>query len=322
LDGIPLAIELAAAWIPTLPPAQIESRLNNRFRFLTRGAPRTALPHHQTLQATIDWSYDLLGDREKTLLRRLAVFRGGWTLEAAEAICSDEARLCVPDILDSLSSLIAKSLVLPDDGGHGASAQPPRYHFLETVRQYAEGLLHKDGEAHSVRERHQQFFRELAEQAEPNLQGPDQQRWFDRLEAEHDNLRAALAWSGARADARARLAAALFWFWRVHGYFAEGRAHLENVLAGEHPRDVSSDASSSQGAEDADGGRRPARQTAQRRGHPGLVRERLRHGGAALCGKPGPVPATRPERLRRQLLEQPGNCIEPAKRARACARVL
>src|SRR5262249_46620713 len=208
---------------------------------------RTALPHQQTLRALIDWSYDLLSLSEQTLLRRLSVFSGGWTLEAAEAVCSDFGLSTVSDpiqnpkseiqneeVLDLLSQLVDKSLVSyeepgtrgPTEGGGRA-----RYRLLETVRQYARDRLLETAEAERWRGRHRDWFLELAEQAEQGLKGSDQAEWVERLDAEDDNLRAALAWSRERHEAEAGLrllgGLGLFWCWR--GYWAEG---LERVAAG------------------------------------------------------------------------------------------
>src|SRR5713226_5481995 len=185
LDGIPLAIELAAARVKALSVEKLNERLDDMFRLLTGGS-RTALPRQQTLRALIDWSYDLLSPSEGALLRRLSVFAGGWTLEAAEAVCAGEG-VEEWEVLDLLTSLVEKSLVLYEErGGEG------RYRLLETVRQYARDRLLEAGEAEAVRGRHLGFVLRLAEEAEPKLSGPEQVVWLDRLEAEHDNLRAAL----------------------------------------------------------------------------------------------------------------------------------
>ena len=226
LGGIPLAIEMAAARIKVLTVEQIAARLDDQFRLL-KGGSRTALPRHQTLQATMDWSYHLLSREEQAVFRSLAVFAGGWTLEAAEGICPAES-LTAPDILDLLSNLVDKSLVLAD-----AQVREVRYRFLETVRQYAQTRLFESQAASDVRRRHRDWYLHLAEQAEPHLGGPDQDVWLQRLETEHDNLRAALEWSIADGDAEAalRLVGALQLFWDVRGHWAEGRRWLEEVLA-------------------------------------------------------------------------------------------
>lgn len=234
LDGIPLAIELAAARIKVLTVEQIAARLDDRFRLLT-GGTRTSLPHHQTLRAAMDWSHDLLPEDERALFRRLAVFMGGFTLEAAEGVCTGGG-MEAAHVLDLLARLVDKSLVVVDEG-HGTES---RYRLLETIRQYALDRLVESGEAGEVRTRHRDFFLALTERAEPELRGPEQKVWLDRLELEHDNFRAALEW--ARADphggeAGLRLAGALWWFWEVRGYWTEGRQWLRGALS--HAGDVS-----------------------------------------------------------------------------------
>jgi predicted ATPase/DNA-binding SARP family transcriptional activator len=232
LDGIPLAIELAAARVSALPVRQIAGRLDDRFRLLAGGS-RTAPPHQQTLRGLMDWSYDLLSFPERTLLRRLSVFAGGWTLEAAEAVCADTGD---EEILNLLTQLVDKSLVIYEDSGARAPVAGggrARYRLLETVRQYARDRLLEAEEAERWRGRHRDWFLELAEQAEQGLKGPEQAEWLVRLEAENDNLRAALEWSRERHEAEAglRLLAALelFWYWR--GYWAEGLERLAELLA-------------------------------------------------------------------------------------------
>jgi predicted ATPase/class 3 adenylate cyclase len=229
LDGIPLAIELAAARVRLLSVEDINDRLDNRFRLLT-GGDRTALPRHQTLRAAIDWSYDLLNEQERRLLSRLSVFVGGWTLSAAEQICSGGG-IAHGEVLDLLTGLADKSLVIAEQ-----QADSARYRLLETVRQYAAEKLTQSGGAEQVRRRHRDWFLGLAEETEPQLFGPGQVRWMGRLEVEHDNLRSALAWCEADAEgaeAGLRLAGALSEFWSVRGYYREGREHLERVLGRE-----------------------------------------------------------------------------------------
>jgi predicted ATPase/class 3 adenylate cyclase len=226
LDGIPLAIELAAARTKVMSVEQIASRLDDRFHLLTTGG-RTAAPRHQTLKAAMDWSYELLADHERTLLRRLSAFAGGWTLEAAEAVCTGDG-LEAAEVLDLLSRLVDRSLVLV--------AEPngePRYRLLETVRQYARDRLAETGEADAVRGRHRDWFLELAEQGEAQLQGAPQAGWLDRFELEHDNLRAALDWcrrAQEDPDPGLRLSGALWRFWDVRGFWTEGRSWLEGAL--------------------------------------------------------------------------------------------
>jgi predicted ATPase/DNA-binding SARP family transcriptional activator/class 3 adenylate cyclase len=262
LDGIPLAIELAAARVRALPVEQIDERLDDMFRLLTGGS-RAALPRQQTLRALIDWSYDLLSPPERVLLQRLSVFARGCTLAAAEAVCSDfgfsildfglpaksktlEDRRPLSDpiqnpnaqrapeiqneeVLDLLMSLVDKSLVQYEQRGEQA-----RYWLLETVRQYGRARLLEVGEAEVVRGRHADYFLQLAEQAEPELRGPGQNLRADRLEAEHDNLRAALTWFGSAAEGaegQMRLAGALDFFWFTRGHFREGRQWAEAALS-------------------------------------------------------------------------------------------
>ena len=205
LDGIPLAIELAAARVRSLSVEDINTRLDQRFRLLTGGS-RTALPRQQTLRSLIDWSYDLLTEAEKALLCRLSVFSGGWTLEAAEKVCStpeyplgaSQPRESIEDweVLDLLTSLCDKSLVLAEPSGSSV-----RYRLLETVRQYSRDRLLESGEGDTWRERHASYFVALAEEAEPHLIGKDQIRWLECLEREHDNLRVASARATLANDA-------------------------------------------------------------------------------------------------------------------------
>jgi predicted ATPase/class 3 adenylate cyclase len=227
LDGIPLAIELAAARVRVLTAEQIAARLDDRFRLLTGGG-RTARRRQQTLQATVDWSHDLLPDPERALFRRLAVFAGGWSLEAAERVCVF-AGIESSDVLDLLTSLADKSLVAAEAGGASA-----RYRLLETLRQYAEDKLFQSGEAAIARDSHRDWCRELARAAEPELHGPHAGAWLDRLDAEKDNLRAALAWCREAPDATGiglEIAGNLGWFWDFHDYFQEGMDWIETFLA-------------------------------------------------------------------------------------------
>jgi len=235
LDGLPLAIELAAARIRSLSVEDIDSRLDQRFQVLT-GGPRTALPRHQTLRAALDWSYDLLSVPERALLRRLSVFAGGWTLDAAEAIGAGEP-VGNWEVLDVLSMLADKSLVELDERDSGS-----RYWLQETMRQYASEKLMADNEIAQVHERHLIWCLRLAEEGSEALQGARQLLWLDRLTAEHDNLRAALSWCtavetqhGAGPAAALRLAGALWRFWWMRGFPYEGRRWLEIVLADPNP---------------------------------------------------------------------------------------
>ena len=228
LDGMPLAIELAAARVRSLSLQQIAQRLDDRFGLLTSGS-RNAPPRQQTLESTLDWSYALLSRPEQKVLQRLSVFAGGAMLEAAEAICTG-AGIESAEVLDVLAHLIDKSLVTVDKPEGGQT----RYHLLETIRQYAFKKLEESGEVIESKDRHLKYFIELAEQAEPHLIGPNQLEWLEYYEAEHDNLRAALEWCHAdqsRAEPGLRLGLACARFWRVRGYLSEGRAHLSAALA-------------------------------------------------------------------------------------------
>jgi non-specific serine/threonine protein kinase len=228
LDGIPLAIELAAARAKILSVEQIAARVDDRFGLLTAGS-RTALPRHRTLRATVDWSYDLLSEKEQAVLRRVSVFAGGFTLVAVETICS-ENDLEQPDALEVLSHLVDKSLVLVEAEYRGQDA---RYRLLETLRAYGLERLVECGEVAGIQRRHADFFLALAEQAAPKLHGSEQTLWLDHLEREHENLRAALRWytSSGAATAGLRLGASLQWFWFMRGYFSEGRQRLAELLA-------------------------------------------------------------------------------------------
>ena len=216
LDGVPLAIELAAARVKILTPEQIADHLQDRFELLT-GGPRTALERHQTLRATMDWSFDLLTKPEQFLLTRLSVFAGGWTLEDTEALFKNDLG-SMTDVLDLLSNLVDKSLVIVDHRRGFA-----RYGMLETVRQFAAEMLVDSGDGDEFRERHASFFIELAEEADPKTRGSDQLAWLEILEDEHENFRAALGWSIAsdRPNDAARLVGALGWFWFISGYWQD-----------------------------------------------------------------------------------------------------
>jgi non-specific serine/threonine protein kinase len=243
LDGIPLAIELAARRVAALSVEQIAWRLDERFRFLTGGS-RVVLPRQQTLGATVEWSYNLLSRPERALFDRLAVFAGGFTLEAAEAICGDlradrpdlvhitdldaESHVDAADVLDLLSQLVQKSLVLAE-----VAAETERYRLLETLRQYARERLVARGELEQIRGRHAVYYQAMAVEAGRHLLGADQVSWLDRLDRDHDNLHAALRWSIERQDAEMgmRLAASLHYFWYFRGHYSEGRALRTAVLA-------------------------------------------------------------------------------------------
>lgn len=225
LDGIPLAIELAAARVNVLTPAQIAERLDDRFNLLTQNH-RTVLPRQQTLRALIDWSYDLLTEDERILFRRLAVMRGGSTLEAIEAICSAPP-LTRGRVFDLVARLVAKSLLVVQE-----SANTSRYLFLDTIQHYALEKLSGSGEAASLYTAQLDYFCQFAETAAPLFEGPAQVEWFARVESEHANLRAALGFALEQHQSALalRLSGALEEFWQVRGYLAEGRQWLEQAL--------------------------------------------------------------------------------------------
>jgi predicted ATPase/DNA-binding SARP family transcriptional activator len=216
LDGMPLAIELAAARLRTMTIEQLASRLDDRFRLLTSGS-RTARPRHKTLRAVIDWSWELLTEAERTVLRRLSVFSGGTSLEAAERVCPDDT--VKPDeVLELLTSLAEKSLLVTEGDG------VLRYRMLGTIREYAADRLAEAGESDLARRAHLGYFTELAESAEPHLRRAEQLEWLARLEADHDNIGAAMRGAIAAGDAQAamRLAAAAGWYWWLGGRRSEG----------------------------------------------------------------------------------------------------
>ncbi|HEU0116282.1 MAG TPA: tetratricopeptide repeat protein, partial [Thermomicrobiales bacterium] len=227
LDGLPLALELAAAWAKALPPALLRQRLRERLLALTGGA-RDLPPRQQTLRATIAWSYDLLRSDEQRLVRRLAVFAGGWSLEAAEAIVesADDPEF---DVVDGLTALVDHSLVRHEEPLGAA----PRFGMFEMIREYAIEQLRAAGEEAAVRARHTRYFLALAERGEAALTGPDQAEWFAWLAREYGNLRAALTSAVERDDAATalRFGSALWSYWARQGQLSEGRAWLERALA-------------------------------------------------------------------------------------------
>jgi len=230
LDGIPLAIELAAGRMSMFSVAQIAARLDERFRLLTGGS-RTALPRQQTLRATVDWSYALLAEGEQVLLQRLSVFAGNWTLEAVEAICAEETAQGGgegEDVLGVLTQLVNKSLVIAEEQDGEV-----RYRLLETIRHYAHEKLVDAGQVEEMCRRHWEWCLRLAEEAEPKLRSMEQAVWLNRLETEHDNLRAALGrlLSAGEGEIAARLAGALWQFWVTHSHLSEGRHWLDAILA-------------------------------------------------------------------------------------------
>jgi predicted ATPase/class 3 adenylate cyclase len=226
LDGLPLAIELAATRIKVLSPAQILPRLERRLSLLTGGA-RTLPDRQRTLRGAIAWSHDLLPDPERRLLARLSVFAGGWALESAEAVCDPEGLGL--DALDGLAALVDQSLVLATEPAAGQA----RFAMLETIREFARERLAAAGDLEPVRRRHAEHFLDLAVAAEPHLTGPDQAHWLDRCDQERANLRLALGWAAEAGQAgRAQEAAGALWrFWQQRGHLAEGRLRLEELLA-------------------------------------------------------------------------------------------
>jgi len=226
LEGMPLAIELAAARARVISAEQIASRLEGSFSVLARGG-RTAVAHHGTLRATMDWSHDLLSEEERILFRRLSVFSGGFTLEAAEAIGTG-GDIDEEEVLDLLTSLVDKSLVLAEERVGQA-----RHRLLETVGQYSSEKLGESGEEERIRRRHAEYYLTLAEGAEDALKGMRQAEWLDRLEAEHDNLRAAIGWALAqgKSEIALRLTASAAHLRYPRGYLSEGRKQLEAALA-------------------------------------------------------------------------------------------
>ncbi|GAA1925053.1 AfsR/SARP family transcriptional regulator [Streptantibioticus ferralitis] len=235
LDGLPLAIELAAARLRMLTPRQIADRLDDRFRLLTTGS-RTVLPRQQTLRAVVDWSWELLDDRERTVLRRVCVFSGGCTLAAAEAVCTDGTEIRDTDVLHLIGSLVDKSLLVADESADGV-----RYRLLETIQEYARARAaeHPEESAATAR-RHAAYFHDFAQTAAPLLHTRDQLPWLDRLETELDNVRGALERVIAEGDEETALAmaAALGWFWWLRNYRDESIVWLRRIAAlGEPPED-------------------------------------------------------------------------------------
>ena len=231
LDGIPLAIELAAARVTLMQVEEIVDWLGDRFHLLMGGS-RAALPRYQTMRASIDWSYELLLPVERTLLQRLSVFAGGWTLEAARSVGCGEG-IGASEVLELLGHLVDKSLIQTGSGAAGLN----RFRMLETIRQYAHEKLVESGKVGQVRDCHQQHYLGLAETAEAKIRGPDHARIQDQLETELDNLRLGLAWSlecrgkpGCNPEPGLRLAAALLWFWQNHLHIMEGLQWLEQLL--------------------------------------------------------------------------------------------
>ncbi|MGW2249902.1 BTAD domain-containing putative transcriptional regulator [Kitasatospora sp. NPDC001660] len=228
LDGLPLAIELAAARLRVMTARQIADRLDSRFGLLTAGS-RTLLPRQQTLRAVVDWSWDLLGKRERAVLRRLSVFAGGWRLEDAEVICADGVEVAREEVADLLLSLVDKSLLVADLGGEGL----PRYRMLETIHEYAQERLAEAAEGAGTEGRHLAHFREVVAAADLDIHGPRQLHWLAVLEGEQDNVRAALRRAVDRRDEEQALVLVLgmSWYWSLRGYSKEARGWYDAVAA-------------------------------------------------------------------------------------------
>lgn len=241
LDGLPLAIELAAARVKLLSPQAMMNRLTSRLALLT-GGPHDLPVRQQTMRNTLDWSYDLLNPEEKTLFGRFAVFAGGATLEAIEIVCADPVDATAPgiknelprrsfDVLNRLASLLDKSMLQAQE-----EEEETRFSMLEIIREYAQERLELGGEAELIRQQHAAYYLRLAEATDSELKATQSQVWLNRLEREHDNLRAALAWALEReAETALRLATALGQFWGMHSYLSEGRRWLEAALAKSEP---------------------------------------------------------------------------------------
>lgn len=238
LDGIPLAIELAAARLRAYSVRQIAERLDDRFHLLTSRLRTTPL-RHQTLEAALDWSFQLLSEPEQIILRRLSVFAGEWTLEAAEVVCiggeTANSVITPAEVMDKLSSLVDKSMVVA-----GSSPETRRYRFLETIRQYAYQKLVEADEVAAIRDRHLNYFLHWVEENAGHLYGPEQSAWLERFAGEHDNIRTALEWSHSSSERTVlglRLAATCGRFWRLHGDFREGRERLNTMLRLSDPQE-------------------------------------------------------------------------------------
>ena len=275
LDGIPLAVELAAARLRVMPAAELDARLDERFVLLTGGS-RAALPRQQTLRAMVDWSWELLTGAERAVLARLSVFAGGFGLAAAEAAAAGDD-VPAAEVVGQLGALVDKSLVQFGDTGTG----PGRYRLLETVRQYAAGRLDAQGPAvaDAARIAHRDYYLALAEAAAPQPDGPDQAEWLDRLDAELGNLRAAIAFSQTQSDPEPglRLASSLRVYWRARGHAAEGGGRAAGAA----------------GRAGRPGGDAVARPGAGRGGWPPRAGGRLRNRRGLLPGGAGHCPRRR-----------------------------
>jgi tetratricopeptide (TPR) repeat protein len=229
-DGLPLAIELVAARIKMLTPQAILGRLTSSLTLLTYG-PHDLPERQQTMRNAIAWGYELLGSSEQRLFRRLAVFVDGWTLEAAEAVCSDDEAPAA-DVLDHLSLLVDASLVVSAEVAIGVTSEI-RFHFLELIHEFAREQLVAHDEIAVLRRRHAECYLALADQAEPEMRGKEQHAWYARLSGEHGNFRAALLWAEETeaVELGLRMTGALWWFWYVRGQWREGREWLEHFLS-------------------------------------------------------------------------------------------
>jgi predicted ATPase/TolB-like protein len=225
LDGLPLAIELAAARIKFMSPSMMLERLEDCLHLLTEG-PRDVPKRQQTLRGAFDWSYNLLSEEEQALFRYLSVFVGGFSLEAAEWVCRPVRNEL--HVLDGLASLVGKSLLRQTE----TAENKPRFEMLETIRAYGQMLLKEAGENEAVRQRHSEYFLDLVERVEPQLVGSEEARWFDRLELEHGNVQAIINWAleQGKVEIAVRFGSALWWFWWVRGHFAEMRHRQEQAL--------------------------------------------------------------------------------------------
>lgn len=274
LDGIPLALELAAARGNLLSPQEIAARLDSRFELLTGGS-RMALPQHQTLRALIDWSFDLLSEEERVLFRRLSIFAGGWTLEAVEQVCYGEQDASDPSdnalaALTGLTNLVSKSLVVTVAHDHET-----RYTMLETIRDYARNKLQAAGEQAALQARHYEYFYRRACEIAPRLEGREPQQWLDRLEQDHDNLRAAFAWAVQTEPVKALfLAGALSNYLEWRGYLTEALEIVEQALARCQPEERAARLE----------GTKTATTFARRLGYLRRAIE-LAHAGLELCGE-------------------------------------
>jgi predicted ATPase len=221
---MPLAIELAAARIKLLSPEQIVARLEDHLGLLTAGS-RDLPERQQTLRGAIAWSYDLLEPGTRRLLCRLSVFVGGCELEIADDVCGPSSEIGI-DVFDGIATLVDQSLLRVEDAG-----ETPRYVMFDAIREYAAEMLDANGECDTIEERRSRAFLELAEEAAPQLAGADQRRWLDRLEREHDNLRATIMWAANKPDPdiAIRVAFALWRFWQQRGYLNEGQTRLDDL---------------------------------------------------------------------------------------------